>query len=913
MCVSKKFYNASNFIINKICLCLIINNTYNMEKILKKIIFLLFLFLVYRVALCEVEIEKIEPTYFFQSKDSKIYEVVLAKIKNKSQNIRQLCFVSPHIYKGEKCINDVKERTEIKLLIEYKKEKVFEEEVNLTEDNKTKKIKFSFNRATPVYVYFLNHFHYDPVWKHPEGSKGYLILAHKLIKEYLATAQRNKQMTFVLEQIPYLKPYIDLYPEDRELLNNLIKENRLEITGGSYNQPDNANPSGEELLRNILYGKEYIETFFPLKAKSSWQLDVFGHSLQFLQILNQLGINSISFLRGGSMSPPFDFMWQAPDGSKIIGYDLGVIDWFPKQIEKEFSSISLDKINFTNEEIQKLLFSVLPPLSKSFSTPLIFIPAGDDFVSPMEHYVQMTSTFIKQYNFPKLIWATPQTYFNLLKKEYEKINYRLTGLEAHNVFPGCYTSRIELKKAHRLLSQNYIEAEKWATIASMFDYEYPYYELDYSLRTLLYNQHHDSIPGTSEGVAIPDTWGIYYKGWKFIQNIIDESLNFIAKKVKGNGKKIVVFNSLSWERDGLVEVKVDKSNYIVYENKKIIPSEIEVEEKQYILKFIAKKVPSLGYKTYKIIQESKKNIGKLKEVKGNTIENKFYRLSIDEKGSLKEIYHKNLNKNILKDIGNKIISYEDLGSYWDFRYSGKSWEDEGKKITKVVSPLSEKFIIKSNIEGLEITKEVTLYNDLDLIFFSIYFPKTVPNRTYKVEFPINFPQESIAYFDDRFYVIKRVKNLEFPGLTWVDLSDGTKLLYKNKIIPLTTIGIILNRQEKYYKEISELISFLAKYSITAGMYDFKTDDKRIGLWLEIDGEGIKLINENTLKIGIDVLTDFLAKLIIAVKENNDLILPSLEIKTTRSKFQSVALLNKGGVGYEIRNNTITYTLLRSSY
>ena len=67
-------------------------------------------------------------------------------------------------------------------------------------------------------------------------------------------ARREPEYKFVLAEVDYLKPYWDTHPEDRADLRRLIAEGRVEIMGGTYNEPNTNLTSPETTIRNFVHG-----------------------------------------------------------------------------------------------------------------------------------------------------------------------------------------------------------------------------------------------------------------------------------------------------------------------------------------------------------------------------------------------------------------------------------------------------------------------------------------------------------------------------------------------------------------------------------------------------------------------------------------------------------------------------------
>ncbi len=848
----------------------------------------------------QIEVTSSKSTSFFKRVEDKLYENIEVNILNKGNKVGEVCFVSDYIYKGEKCIKNLNKGEEKEyLLILYNEEEFFEREIEYSTDEEKGKAEIKFKRGKPqLRVYFLNHFHYDPVWKHPEGSRGYLLLAFDLIKEYTNLGLRKPYFRFVLEQIPYLKPYIDAYPEERKNLKKMIEGGTLEIVGGTYNQPDNATPLGEELIRNVIYGKKFDKKFFSVDAENVWQIDTFGHTPQFVQMLKDAGMKSLTIFRGGPKSPPFDFIWVSPAGDELLGYDLGVAHKIAEIVDIDLSK------GLSNEQIRKSLFTLMPFLEGLFSTPNILIPAGDDFAHPWEYYVNILKSVMKPYESPKILWASPKEYFKVIEEEYEKINPRILTFDANPVFSGCYTTRLEMKKAHRLLSLTYLDAEKWAAIASILGRPYPYEKLDLSLRYLLYNQHHDSIPGTSEGYAVVDTWWNYYEGWRLAREVLESSIKYIANRISSPSHPfVVVFNSLSWERSEVVEIKVNK-NYKVFEGEKEVPQEKFRAGDEDYLRFLALGVPPLGYKIYSLRQGE---ISEEEKIEGYAIKNDLISVEVDENGLVKSIEVNEKGRAEFKE-GNKIISREDNGDLWTIKYTGKSWEEELKEIKKIRTNLKEELVIKSSLEGIELTKRITLYKGIPVVFFEVDFPTAKAPRLYKVNFKLKGGSNLLPYFNEKFFTICRKEGVEYPGAKWVDLSKGTSLIYKGKKKAVTSLGVIIKGNNKLYSEVKDLLVFLIKRGVSGGMYGEKVEDAG-DLWVEIKGEGIEWEGE-ILRVGEDVWSKFSSLLREGVEKGNNVDLNDWKIKDEGERL-GFALLNQGGVGYEVKDGTIKYSLLRT--
>lgn len=128
-----------------------------------------------------------------------------------------------------------------------------------------------------------------------------------------------------------------------------------------------------------------------------------------------------------------------------------------------------------------------------------------------------------------------------------------------------------------------------------------------------------------------------------------KDLSRLAAGVKEDGKKVVVYNPLPWERSGHVSLymNVYQKDFQVYALKdvqtgKIVPA---YNDSNY-LSFMADDVPSLGYKTYTVVTSPvslPENTLRM-NVEENVIENGYFRLKVSSaNGSLLSVWDKKRN------------------------------------------------------------------------------------------------------------------------------------------------------------------------------------------------------------------------------------------------------------------------------
>src|SRR5580700_1220828 len=107
----------------------------------------------------------------------------------------------------------------------------------------------------------------DTLWvipqTHWEGAvfktrEEYLEVGLTNILKALMLLQKHPEYRFALDQVAYVKPFLDRYPEQVPAFRKFVKEGRLQIVGGTDVMHDNNMPGPESIVHQMLYGKTYF-------------------------------------------------------------------------------------------------------------------------------------------------------------------------------------------------------------------------------------------------------------------------------------------------------------------------------------------------------------------------------------------------------------------------------------------------------------------------------------------------------------------------------------------------------------------------------------------------------------------------------------------------------------------------------
>lgn len=685
--------------------------------------------------------------------------------------------------------------------------------IKATADGRTYEWDAEVDRIPPDWrrIHLMTHFHYDTVWIHKDGQRGYALVALDLINQYINTCKTDPTYTFALEQAPYLKPFWDTYPEHRQTLWNLMERNQLELVGGSYIQPDESSVFGEGLIRNYRYGRLFEEVVMKGRVTAAWQIDNFGHTPQLPQILYKSGMESFTFLRGGPIGLPRQFFWIAPDGSEIFSFDLGVKDELGKVLN---GRVKVDKKEDVNMDLiteieSEVLPDTLAVLRAAHSVHSFFLPLGDDFMPPIPILGTLVRYWNGRYVFPSMRFSLPKFYFQDAFNDMKEnpLNHRYTTKDLNPVFTGCYSSRTDIKIANRKAEMAFLDAEQFSTIANLLGADYPARALDKSLRELLYLEHHDSIPGTTNELSYVDIVYAWRESLRLSTDVRARSLDYITEKIDTSGAAglvpFVVFNPLSFARTDFAEIKTD-TPIVALKTKEgtKVPFDQWKSGTGYTVRFTAADVPSAGYKVFyaePAKQDSANETVTTDSVK--KIGNEYFEIEVDPArgGGIVHLIDMKSGRDWAADTGGRLMNslfvYEDKGDLWGLNLSGGySTTAAPAKIKAFRGNTFSRLIAESDHPEFSIRQTITLQNGVPLVFLETrIFNYKGQDRLFKLVFPVSSYEGLTPVYGERFTPIVRRRGEEFPADQWAGLSRSLMLRTMDGEIPVGVPAVVVHR------------------------------------------------------------------------------------------------------------------------
>ena len=622
----------------------------------------------------------------------------------------------------------------------------------------------------------IGHTHIDVAWLWTVAqTREKVARSFSTVLKYMDEYPEYKFMSSQPALYQFLK---ERYPETYEKIKERVKEGRWEPEGGMWVEADCNLTSGESLVRQFLYGKKFFKDEFGIDSRILWLPDVFGYSGALPQIMKKSGIKYFMTTKlawNQINKVPYDtMMWRGIDGSEIFTHlitTLGV-----GQSEADFFTtyngmLHPDAIlggwhRYQNKDINNDI--------------LIAFGYGDGGGGPTREMLETSKRMEKGIRgIPKVRQEFAGNYFEELEERVEG-NKSLPVWEGELYFEyhrGTYTSMGRNKRSNRRCEQLLMDAELLEVLTGTSEKE----EMDKIWRTVLLNQFHDILPGSSIAEVYEVTKKEYAEIESRLAEMIAEKLNLL---MDGGQDKTSVFNTLGFDRNDVVSLGDCHAAALTDESGKIYPVQ---ETAQGAVAYITD-IPAKGGKTLQLLDTVKEEASRI-QITENGIETPFYRISIDENGLFTSIYDKECDREVLKagEKGNLLRMYEDKPMHYDcwdidMYYSEKYWDAEkADKIQWIEEgPVRATLEIQRTISNSVIKQEIHFYADSRRIDFSTWVDWKEHQHLLKVHFPVNIHSDE-ATFEVQFGNLKRKihgntswdeARFESCGQKWMDISEG---------------------------------------------------------------------------------------------------------------------------------------------
>ncbi|MGG6310941.1 alpha-mannosidase [Paenibacillus macerans] len=391
-------------------------------------------------------------------------------------------------------------------------------------------------------MHMVGQSHIDVAWLWP--LKETMRKVGRTFSTVCALMDRYPGFTYSQSQ-PQLYAYVKAYyPELYERIKARVAEGRWELVGGMWVEPDLNIPSGESLVRQILYGQRFYEQEFGKRSTIEWLPDTFGYCASLPQLLKQAGINHFMTTKLGwndtNVFPHTLFHWIGIDGTSVVAYQNHGLNEHTKPVDVHRHWEAFANKN-SHDELM-LLYG--------------HGDGGGGVTHEMLENIGRAELMVGQ---PASQLSSAAAFFRGIDEGHPDLPtwHGDLYLELHR---GTLTTQAYNKRSNRSAEQLYRRAEIWSRFAELGGAPVAALDgLQEGWELILLNQFHDIIPGT----AIPEVYVTsrehYDRVFRLGQEVLEQGLQALAAEMhtEGEGTPYAVFNSLGWARTGTVLIEGD--------------------------------------------------------------------------------------------------------------------------------------------------------------------------------------------------------------------------------------------------------------------------------------------------------------------------------------------------------------------
>ncbi len=442
-----------------------------------------------------------------------------------------------------------------------------------------------------------------------------------------------------------------------------------------------------------------------------------------------------------------EFEWISPSGDGVLTH------YMPDHYGPGWELQHAPSVEAAGD-IAYHLFQVLKPVAATRNT---LLPVGGDYCPPNNWVTELHRWWNEHYVWPRFVCGTTKMFLDRVRDGLaeQRRNPSPQSRDMNPVYTGKDVSYIDTKQAQRAAETAATDAEKLTTFAALLGAgRYPEAALDKVWRQLAFGAHHDAITGSEADQVYIDL----LTGWREAYDLASEAREAGASAIvgridtRGDGAALVVLNTLAFERSDLVRAQVDTSGGVrlIDDRGHEVPVVVEAPG---VVQFVAREVPSMGWRTYRVLD------GGLAEGWTDvavdeglvTVESDAYRVTADPAhgGTLTSIVDRRRDRELLTGPGNELRVYEEYAAHprfsegpWHLLPNGRSVHaaDAEARVVVQESAIGRRLVARGAVDGIDYEQVTTLVDGLDRVDHTTRFlDHEVSDRLVRVRFPVDQP------------------------------------------------------------------------------------------------------------------------------------------------------------------------------
>lgn len=622
----------------------------------------------------------------------------------------------------------------------------------------------------------VGHAHIDVAWLWPLRET-----IRKCVRTFsTAVKYMDEYPEYIFAQSqPHLYEFTrDHYPALYERIKEKVRTGQWQPVGCMWVEADCNVPSGESLVRQILFGTRFFKQEFATDIECLWLPDVFGYSAALPQLLRRSGLKyfttqKISWCQF-TRFPYHTFMWEGIDGTEILTH-------FPP-VDTYNCSLDAKQVLFAERNYREKDRSSFQLHQYGF---------GDGGGGPTKTHIEKIRRYGDFEGMPRTMSISPKDFFHRLEADARDLPMWVGEiyLELHR---GTLTTQAYNKRNNRKSELLYRDAEMLSALGMAFGGTYRQEDLNAGWKTILLNQFHDILPGSSISLVYEDCDRDYARVREIGEDVRRSALAYYEELVDtaGEGRPVLAFNSLSWDREEAIEVDAaDLEPGTAYVAVGPDGEERPVQVSEGTARFTGR-VPAIGHAVFKLQPAAGEPSGKTVNASASGMENEYLRITFDENGLISSLYDKENGREVVAEgeRANQFMLFEDKPANWDAWDMDIFYTEKGERVTGLDSievaeegPVRSVVRMKRSFSRSTMVQDVILHAGARRVDFRTEVLWGDEKDTMlKVAFPVEILSPKATY-EIQFGNVERPTHWNRPsdfgqfevvGHKWADLSEG---------------------------------------------------------------------------------------------------------------------------------------------
>ncbi|HLU55819.1 MAG TPA: glycoside hydrolase family 38 C-terminal domain-containing protein [Pseudonocardia sp.] len=367
-------------------------------------------------------------------------------------------------------------------------------------------------------VHAVGHAHIDSAWLWPVRETVRKVA--RTFANVLDLMETDEEFVFAASSAQQYAWLAEHQPELFERVKRRVAEGRFVPVGGMWVESDTNMPGSEALARQFVAGKRFFIERLGVEPLEVWLPDSFGYTAALPQIIKAAGsrwflTQKISWNETNVM-PHHTFRWEGIDGTQVFTH-------FPP-VDTYNSELSQHELHRAQRQYAE---------KGRANTSLVPFGWGDGGGGPTREMLAAAARTKSLEGSPTVRMSSPAEFFAAAEAEYPRppVWSGELYLEFHR---GTYTSQARTKRGNRRSEHLLREAELWAATAAVrAGLPYPADVLERCWHTVLLQQFHDILPGTSIAWVHQEAERNYARVAEELEGVIARSLAALAGEADG--------------------------------------------------------------------------------------------------------------------------------------------------------------------------------------------------------------------------------------------------------------------------------------------------------------------------------------------------------------------------------------------